>query len=224
MGMLPSEAVRLSAIAYESYSTAKALASGLGYDVKRYYDVDNSQAYLFENEYQCVLTFRGTEFSKGRLGDIASNIRVAAREWAGPGKVHLGYANQYVELRDKAFSFCDMVPDDKPLIATGHSMGGAMATICAADLYARGWKLSELITFGSPKAIDAEAASYIKCPVTRFTNRSDFAPWYPPSFNLTHPTKATKITSYGWLGPITRHMPDKYIKAVDNYMEFDYDY
>jgi len=94
-------------------------------------------------------------------------------------------------------------------------MGGAMATICAADVFERGWKIKRLITFGAPKALDGEAAAAITCPVDRYVNAWDPAPHWLPSLDLTHPGERISINSGGW----PRHPPSKYIKAIDRYME-----
>ena len=65
---------------------------------------------------------------------------------------------------------------------TGHSLGGAIATIGAMKLAHKGWDV-ELITFGSPRVGNASFASLTKKLVkknARFKNSGDVAPNYPP--------------------------------------------
>lgn len=65
---------------------------------------------------------------------------------------------------------------------TGHSLGGAIATIGAMKLAHKGWDV-ELITFGSPRVGNASFASLTKKLVkknARFANSGDVAPNYPP--------------------------------------------
>ena len=99
-----------------------------------------------------------------------------------------------------------------PLHLVGHSMGGCLATLCAAfapEIPACLW------TFGAPKALDAEAAAAIACNVRRFTNRYGFAPHWPPIPWLLHPAPAIEIDSRGWPGPVTRHSIHRYIEALE---------
>ena len=65
---------------------------------------------------------------------------------------------------------------------TGHSLGGAIATIGAMKLAHKGWDV-ELITFGSPRVGNASFASLTKKLVkknARFANPGDFAISKPP--------------------------------------------
>lgn len=51
---------------------------------------------------------------------------------------------------------------DAPLYALGHSMGAALATICAMDVkFKVGLKDVRLYTFGSPRVGNAEFASFV---------------------------------------------------------------
>ncbi len=216
----PRESVRLADLAYQPFTIAQRAAGDLGFAVRGYFDLPPSQGYLFEREDAAALVFRGTEASRFSILDIASNIRVLARRWEGPGRAHLGYARQYRGIRAAALELAEKVSSEKPLVVCGHSMGGAMAVISAADVFGRGWKFAALVTYGAPKALNMAAARAIRCPIHRYVNRGDFAPHWPPSPNLIHPAPKTQISSGGWPGPLTRHAPSKYILAIDR-MEGD---
>ncbi len=211
----PQVAVRLSAIAYEEPNAAIETARVLGYAVRHFFTDGPAQAYLFESDWDAYIAFRGTQFSQFGLWDIVSNVRVMAREWEGPGKAHLGYVRQYRRIRGACMDCAGMVADHKPLYLTGHSMGGAMAHIAAADIFHRDWCVADVLSFGAPKTLDQEAINAIRCSVYRYVNKHDFAPHFPPSFSLKHPGFKMHIDSGGWRGPISRHMPPKYIKGVD---------
>jgi len=223
------ELVRLSNIAYDPYTVAKrALLEDpvlQGYEVWEYFDVEHAQGYLFgrastpDREGRASLSFRGTEASGGSLGDVASNAYFHAGPWYGPGRVHPGYLNQYDELRGPALLACSRVVSEMLLYVSGHSMGGAIAGICAADIFGRGWKFAGLVAFGPPKSLDKEAMATIRCPILRVHNRFDFAQWYPPSLSLTGLRPTVGVDSGGWVGSVTRHMPHKYIVGVDRYMK-----
>jgi hypothetical protein len=66
---------------------------------------------------------------------------------------------------------------------TGHSLGGAAATILFLHLYERNAaQLAPLITFGQLRALECSGVSKYRClPVIRFANWNDPAPRLPPS-------------------------------------------
>lgn len=52
------------------------------------------------------------------------------------------------------------------VVVTGHSLGAALATLCAADLQLAGFPV-ELINFGSPRVANAPAAAFISTLLLR---------------------------------------------------------
>ncbi|OAY83614.1 Lipase [Ananas comosus] len=75
-----------------------------------------------------------------------------------------------------------------PVMVTGHSMGGAMASFCALDLAVNfGIHNVQLMTFGQPRVGNAAFASYFTehVPKTiRVTNGNDIVPHLPPYYSL----------------------------------------
>jgi predicted lipase len=72
---------------------------------------------------------------------------------------------------------------------TGHSLGGAMATLFASELALLGVK-PILITVGSPRVGDSDFYDWfstLKLTHSRLTNKKDMAPHLPPlRFNFEH--------------------------------------
>ena len=104
-----------------------------------------------------VVAFRGTErnlanwlrvnfaFFREDPDTIGSNI----------GTVHIGFNDAYTslqtEIRDHIRQLKSTYPQ-APLYVTGHSLGGAMATLCALDLHLNGIHRDPImINFGSPR-------------------------------------------------------------------------
>lgn len=76
---------------------------------------------------------------------------------------------------------------DLKIIATGHSMGGAMAAFCGLDLTVNfGAQNVQVMTFGQPRIGNAAFASYYSqlVPNTiRVTNEHDIVPHLPPYYS-----------------------------------------
>lgn len=64
-----------------------------------------------------------------------------------------------------------------PIVCTGHSLGGALAMICARKLQADGFKIREWVGFGAPKVqIGGRPYSF---PQTNYRFRADIVPLLP---------------------------------------------
>jgi triacylglycerol lipase len=79
---------------------------------------------------------------------------------------------------------------DKPLLITGHSLGGALATIATKRLKHKAG-IAACYTFGSPRVGDEEWIANIKTPIYRLVNAADCVTMLPPS--------SETITFISWL-------------------------
>ncbi len=207
----------LSGLIYNEWPQVKMGLSAMGLDmVCEPFDIMGSQGMLVLGPTHAYLVFRGTEVSAGSLTDVVSNFGVS-EEWIGKGKAHSGYAEHFAYIRAPARNFSERIPTPIPLIVTGHSMGGCLATLYASWVASGGpldHKLAGLITYGAPKCLDRVALDAIACPVYCFQNRFDFAPHWQPFIDTTHPKNRVKINSSGWPGPVSRHGVAKYMRTV----------
>jgi len=106
-------------------------------------------------------------------------------------KVHSGFYSAYhnTTLRDgvvRGIRKTRGVYGNIPIMITGHSMGGAMASFCALDLVVNfGLKDVTLMTFGQPRIGNAVFASNFKGHLPnaiRVTNAHDIVPHLPPYY------------------------------------------
>ncbi|PUZ66283.1 hypothetical protein GQ55_3G295800 [Panicum hallii var. hallii] len=106
-------------------------------------------------------------------------------------KVHSGFYSAYhnTTLRDgvvRGIQKTRGVYGNIPIMVTGHSMGGAMASFCALDLVVNfGLKDVTLLTFGQPRIGNAVFASNFKGHLPnaiRVTNAHDIVPHLPPYY------------------------------------------
>ena len=116
------------------------------------------------------VVFSGTQ----TLRDFLSDIAAWRTGWSGEQRVHWGFAQAYRVVKAQLDEWCRNNPVTR-LVTTGHSLGGALATLFASD-----HPSAELITFGSPLVGNAAfAASFAGRQVRRYRDCADFVTRMP---------------------------------------------
>ena len=186
----------------------------------------DTQAYMFRTESFMVLAFRGSQEPKDWLTNVTTQLRNFTIRKDGittlssyKGRVHTGFflawasieravLSQIGRWREDAF---DRGEDLPPLYITGHSLGGALATMAAAALSDNGINVAGVYTFGQPRVGDRtfvnQLNTHTKGKVFRFVNNNDIVPHVPPPFSIWNPTRL-----YGHIGTI------KYFDAAGTIM------
>lgn len=116
--------------------------------------------------------FRGTE--TGNLDDLLANLLVDPLEWRPGIVVHRGWGLTFDELRGPLEPLARGAGGR--LVATGHSLGGALATLCAVD-----FPTAELVTFGAPRVGTGSLAFDPRRAVRRYVHCCDLVPRVPPA-------------------------------------------
>lgn len=112
-----------------AYLPPDALRAALPDAEVEFFDRDATQAYAIRRAGHSALAFRGTQVFAGfSLADVLSNLWVRRRAW-GPGKVHAGYLEALLDVVEEVKVLLYRAP--RPLYFTGHSMGGALASLAA---------------------------------------------------------------------------------------------
>lgn len=109
-----------------------------------------------------VIAFRGTEFPDA--DDLWTDANFPKKPFldgkaAGFGRVHGGFADAYATVRPLIDQRLRMLPPGTRIWITGHSLGGALASLLGAEVLSRiagGQKLTfgGMTTFGSPRVGD----------------------------------------------------------------------
>ena len=131
-----------------------------------------------------VIVFRGTENEL----DWWTNMRVRFITLQGGTRVHTGFFQAYWPIRDTLFGAVERLLKAKPrrVYITGHSLGGALATMATAELANhQDAQIRDCIaacyTFGCPRTGDSSFDQYVKVPLYRITNGVDMVPAVPPA-------------------------------------------
>lgn len=138
--------------------------------------------FILESANEIVIAFRGTSSATNWIADaIASQKNFKFIKEAC--LTHRGFTGIYSSARRQLLSALDRLPADKTLYLTGHSLGGALATLCAVDIAANTARSPILFTYGSPRAGDPDFAKALAKYVPnsyRIANLFDVVTHAPP--------------------------------------------
>jgi len=170
----------LSQIAYMPPEPALSCVRRIGFLESHYFDRDGAQAYRFRNPHDCVVVCRGTE--PNEWNDVKADANAVTVLAETIGRVHSGFKQEVDDLwpiLERA-----LADNEQPLWFAGHSLGGAMATICAGRC-----KVSQissnpegLSTYGSPRVGDRAYVNHCQLVHFRWVNNNDIVTRVPPTW------------------------------------------
>lgn len=166
-----SEIYRFAVISRLAYlDDAREQFSKLGYNEWYLIDIDGAQVHIAANAQEVIVAFRGTEPTE--FNDIKADLKAYHKKG-----FHGGFLNEFkkvqAQLIDRLGKLKRAMP--RPVYITGHSLGGAMATVAAYHLpTAKG-----LYTFGSPRAVSLFNRQKLQVPHYRTVNNNDIVPKVP---------------------------------------------
>ena len=168
----------LSMLAYNDEDETRRASQKLGFHDVTLYDRDGSQAYRFRSDHDCVIACRGTE--PNEWNDIRADANAAAVVAETAGKVHRGFKTEVDDLWPMLEAV--LASNQQPLWFCGHSLGGAMATICAGRCFLSHIDSNpeQLYTYGSPRVGNTAYINYVALDHFRFVNNNDIVTRVPP--------------------------------------------
>ncbi|MED3021377.1 MULTISPECIES: lipase family protein [Bacillus cereus group] len=139
--------------------------------------------FILESEDTIIVAFRGTQTDTDWIIDSLVNQKPYPYA-LNSGNVHNGFLSIYESCRDSIMDMLVSLPAHKKLLTTGHSLGGALATLHILDARINtAFAQYGLYTFASPKVGDIAFRNYYKLQVAssfRFVNLFDVVPLLPP--------------------------------------------
>ena len=167
----------LSRLAYASSETVEKIVYEAGIDQCVFIARDGAEAYVFGNRFDCMIVCRGTEPNQW------NDIKADANAWtvvSEVGRVHSGFHTEVNELWPLLEQ--QVKENQRPMWFSGHSLGGAMAAVCAVRC-----KISPIpsnpqaiFSFGAPRVGDRSYTSFLKVKHYRWVNNNDIVPRVPP--------------------------------------------
>ncbi len=169
-----------SKISYENESVVTNVATNAwGFSDVNFFDLNETQGFVAQTDEVVLVAFRGTE----SLGDWLSNLRLV-RTKRFYGSVHGGFLGGYLIVQAQILAALAGAANKK-IWLTGHSLGGALATVMAAELK-DAVAIKGIHTFGQPRLGDAAVEQFFadKYPgrFFRFVNDDDLVTRVPPGF------------------------------------------
>ena len=149
-----------------------------------------------------VLAFRGTQQAKDWMTNLdAVTTPVPGSEGETLGNVHNGFNEAFLSVRARIDELLKG-DEDLPLFITGHSLGGALATL--ATWYLKGDGLAACYTFGAPRVGDTGLMDRFRTPIYRIVNGVDPVPFVPPSGRTVSCAKHLLRLIGTLVGPVER--------------------
>lgn len=170
----------LAVIAYNDEAEATQAANAIGFSECELFDQNGAQAYRFRNQHDVIFACRGTEPSE--WNDLHADARASMVLVSTFGRVHSGFNQEVNDI----WPLMEKLLEDNSLPAwfCGHSLGAAMATICAYRCQVSSiWtNPRELHTFGSPRVGCKKYINHAKIEHYRWVQNNDIVTRVPPTW------------------------------------------
>ena len=144
------------------------------------FDNNSAQAALIEHEDYLCMTFRGTN----EIVDWLDNVNAFSTSELF-GKFHRGFWNSVQDVWEPLDTHFRQLQNHnkRPLFITGHSLGGAMATIAAARFIHEDKPFTSVYTFGQPRVMTRNTSRIFNAECRsryfRFHNNNDIVTRVP---------------------------------------------
>lgn len=151
---------------------------------------DDNRGMVLSSDTALIIVFRGTRLQVHSVFDAAEIVLIHQGDlWTDShflpkaahmgGRVHAGFLRAFLEICGELDAVVAARRPGQAVWLTGHSLGGALATLAAAHLGEA--TVEGLYTYGSPRVGDATFAENVPARSHfRLVHRDDWVPTVPP--------------------------------------------
>lgn len=173
--------------------------------------------FVFGTNKATFLVFRGTENPERGLSNIVDTLITAnsilAQRQGVRGLIHPGYHDAYNRAHPSVRRSLRQFDRSKPIYITGHSLGGALATVAAYKLQKEGFNIRAVYPLASPRVGDRtfthDYERLLGNKTFRIKRRGDHVseiPYYGPIGILFKYEHVGPYRSISQIGSSSRHM------------------
>lgn len=179
-----------SAVAYGTADRCARWAKSSGFTgAFDFFDHQDTQGFVAESGDAVIVAFRGTQPNQPM--DWFADFRATSDPWDhNAGKVHSGFYSALRKVWGVTLPNGEVLPKrlvnrgTKTIWITGHSLGGALAELCAAQaMFVGRIPVQGVYTFGQPRVGNKDFATAVNeklgSGVYRFVNDRDIVPRVP---------------------------------------------
>ena len=199
---------QISRIAYLEPHAVDVYLPQLGLQLEHFADRGGAQAYVLGNTTDIVVACRGTE--PNDWNDVKADVNAFMVVAETVGRVHRGFKQEVDDLWPALEEI--IATEERSLWFTGHSLGGAMATICAGRCFLAHIPAvpQGVYTFGAPRVGTKRYINNVDVDLTRWVNNNDIVPRVPPTwFGYRHTGRRVYINTYGNIRKMTKRQRTK---------------
>lgn len=137
----------------------------------------DTQALILRRGANTFVVFPGTD----SIADWRTDLEAGKRDWIMGGRAHVGFCRALESVMDEVVF---AMAGSSRVIVCGHSLGGALAMLCASSLWYEGIVVDAVYTFGQPRVGNGGFArgynANLHDETFRIVNQHDPVPYLPP--------------------------------------------
>lgn len=143
--------------------------------------------FVLASDRNTIILFRGTSNPKEWMANFQAGQSNYVQSGITRGRVHTGFLRLYNQLSGEVRRIANQLNPERPCFIAGHSLGGALATLAAADLahnYPNLRNQIRLYSYGAPRVGNQAFVEFLGAIAPnsyRIFNVSDMVPMVPPS-------------------------------------------
>ena len=199
---------QISRISYLQPHAVNHYIPRLGLQLEHFADRDGAQAYIFGNDTDLIVACRGTE--PDDWNDVKADVNALTVLAETVGRVHRGFKQEVDDLWPALEA--EIASETRTLWFTGHSLGGAMATISAGRCFLAHIPATPkgVYTYGAPRVGTKRYINNVDVDLTRWVNNNDIVPRVPPTWmGYRHTGRRMYINTYGKVRRMTKRQRAK---------------